>query len=372
MSILRKDSAVFGFKELSGSFGPQVSAFFSRVVGGLKERTRLGWILFLAGLAAFLMLLTISVKAFAPVGKEPVFHSVQVGIPKGASTREIIKILQGRGIPVNTLVFRFASKVSLSDGRLQAGQYLFSPHQSTAQIISQLKRGGVTAVYVTIPEGFTAKQIAARLAANGLANEKVFLSMVEKPASVFGDAIPAPLAKVASLEGFLFPDTYQFTQDLGEAGIIKTMVNRFLEVAWPYYEQSALRKRFSLRQMVVLASIVEGEAQVEADRPIIAGVFINRLNKGMKLQSCATVNYVLGRKTRRLYEKDLQVESPYNTYKYYGLPPGPIGNPGLSSFIAAARPAKVDYLYFVAKPDGSHAFSRTFAEQLKNQRKYLR
>lgn len=370
--MLRKSSAVFGSKELPGALAPQISILFNRAVGRIKEQARLGWLLLLAGLAVSLVLSTLVVKTFTPVAKEPAYHSVQVGIPKGSSTREIIIILQSRGIPVNKLVFRFASKASLSDGRLQAGQYLFSPHQSTAQIIEQLRRGGVTAVYVTIPEGFTARQIAARLADNGLANAKTFLSLVEKPAAVYGDQTPAPLEKEASLEGFLFPDTYQFTQELGEAGIIKTMVNRFLQVALPYYEGSSMRKRFSLHQMVTLASIVEREAQVASDRPIIAGIFVNRLNKGMKLQSCATVNYVLGRNSRKLYEKDLQVESPYNTYKYYGLPPGPIGNPGLSSLIAAARPGKVDYLYFVAKPDGSHAFSRTFAEQLRNQQKYLR
>jgi len=164
------------------------------------------------------------------------------------------------------------------------------------------------------------------------------------------------------LEGFLFPDTYQFEADATAEEIINVMLKRFGEVYNEEYRRRAQELGLSTLEVVTMASIVEKEAKLDEERAVIAGVFYNRLKKNWKLESCATVQYLLGEPKAELSYKDLEIDSPYNTYKYYGLPPGPIASPGKASLEAALYPEEVDYLFFRANPDGSHTFSRTLAE----------
>jgi UPF0755 protein len=175
------------------------------------------------------------------------------------------------------------------------------------------------------------------------------------------------------MEGYLFPDTYHIGSRTTEEEIIKMMLKRFNDelVKLDYVEKITL-PGLSLHNAVTLASLVEREAREDSERPVIAGVIMNRLNRGMKLQIDATVLYALGGHKEKVYYKDLEVDSPYNTYLYYGLPPGPIAFPGEASLKAAIEPAITDYLYYVAKPDGSHAFARTLAEHNNNKAKYTR
>jgi UPF0755 protein len=184
---------------------------------------------------------------------------------------------------------------------------------------------------------------------------------------VYGDSCPIDIP-VDTLEGYLFPDTYRFAIGQKEEEIIKIMVNRCLEVASPLYE--GYDGSLSFHEVITLASIVEKEAIYDRERPVIAGVFLNRLRIGMRLQADPTVRYVVNEPRSRVLYRDLEVESPYNTYRYPGLPPGPIASPGVASIRAVIEPADVDYMYFVARGDGTHYFSRTFAEHVAARRRF--
>ncbi|MFA4886244.1 MAG: endolytic transglycosylase MltG, partial [Desulfotomaculaceae bacterium] len=173
------------------------------------------------------------------------------------------------------------------------------------------------------------------------------------------------------LEGYLFPDTYQVTRGSSEKSIIDMMLQRFArEMSNHDYQAQASKGGLSLHEAITVASLIEREARIDEERPLIAGVIYNRLNMQMQLQLCATVEYALGTNKPKLYYKDLEIDSPYNTYRIMGLPPGPIAMPGENSLLAAIHPAHTEYLYYVAKPDGSHAFATTLAEHEANQEMY--
>jgi UPF0755 protein len=205
---------------------------------------------------------------------------------------------------------------------------------------------------VTLLEGWTAKQMAAALEAKNVTLAKDFLEQVRK-----GD-----------LEGYLFPDTYFFDQALPAAQVVQRLVKRFREKAPSDFAAQAAKLRLSERQLVTLASLVEKEARVPEERPMIAGVYLNRLRKRMRLEADPTVQYALGGWKEKLTYKDLDVKSPYNTYRRFGLPPGPIANPGAASLAAAAHPAQTDALFFFAEGGGKHRFSRTYAEHMAGQK----
>jgi UPF0755 protein len=226
-------------------------------------------------------------------------------------------------------------------------------------------------VVLTIPEGYTLVQIAQSLQSSGVTSEQGFLEAA-KSANVPAGGVSFPLPQ-GSLEGYLFPDTYFLQPDSKpEAAVAKMLANFERKVYVPLKTEFAssslsLNPEFassshSFNEVVILASMVEREAKLPRERPLIAGVYINRLRKGMKLDCDATIQYALGHHKARLLYSDLTVDSPYNTYVHPGLPPGPICNPGLDSVRAALQPLQSDYLYYVARPDGSHAFSRTMSE----------
>jgi len=216
---------------------------------------------------------------------------------------------------------------------------------------------------VTIPEGFTSARIADRLQRQGVVADKAaFLDVVRNPSGRV--QAPFPLAR-SGLEGYLFPSSYDFEPKTAPDRVAQVMVDEFVrQFAEPYADEIA-KSPHSLHELVTIASMIEREAAVDRDRPLIAGVIENRLKKGMRLQIDATVIYALGHHVSRVLYKHLRTPSPYNTYLHAGLPPGPIANPGLPSLLAALRPARHDFLFYVAGPDGAHIFTRTIREHNK-------
>jgi UPF0755 protein len=293
-------------------------------------------------------------------------------IPLGESTWQIGRRLASAGVVRAAWTVAVAAELRGVAGRLRHGEYALSPSQDALQIVDTLARGDVVQHRVTVPEGYTARQIADLLAASGLADRDRFLDVVEHGAGRLGRAAVEDLP-LGSLEGYLFPDTYLFPRDLNEAAIVGRFLDRFDEAVGPEIRSAARARGMTLLQLVTVASMIEWEARMPEERPIIAGVIYNRLRRGMRLEIDATVLYALGRHKTALSAADLDVDSPYNTYRHDGLPPGPITNPGLASIIAAAHPADVPFLYYVLMPDGRHHyFSRTLREHLDAVRRYRR
>jgi len=304
------------------------------------------------------------VVATSPV--DPHGQPKTIAIPQNASTSQIGALLEREGLVRHRLLFTTVVGVLNRSGSVKAGEYRLSPAMSLWEIIARLLRGEALLHAVTIPEGFTASQIASLLEERGLARKERFLALVAEPSRFSFPFLPSG---ARNLEGYLFPDTYLLPRGVSEETIIRRMLQRFDEVVTQEMRERAQALGFSLHQIVTIASMIEREAKRPEERPLIARVIYNRLERGMRLEIDATVLYALGRHKERLNLQDLDVESPYNTYRHPGLPPGPIANPGLASIQAALYPANVDYLYYVAKPDGSHVFSRTFQEHLEAQRR---
>ena len=284
-----------------------------------------------------------------------------VTIQRGDSVSDVAIILQQKGLIRSADMFALAAYTTGKWRRLQTGRHELDGSMSAVEILDALCRGSRRAWrWLTIPEGFGARQVAEEIQHQGLGQATAFMQAVSSPGS-FATAFPLP---PDSLEGYLFPDTYRVDSGETESDIIVQMLRRFDQVAWKqlFHEQPSYKGR-SLQDIVILASLVEWEAKREDERPIIAGVLMNRLKRGQKLECDATVQYALGEgRKSRLINSDLLVESDYNTYRRQGLPPGPICNPGEASIKAAMNPAEVPYLYYVARSDGSHVFSTTYSK----------
>lgn len=311
----------------------------------------------------------------APAGDST--RPVLVTVPKGATSAGVGNILYEAGLIRNSTVFRLWLRYYELDGKLQAGDYILSESLSLSQIADKLVKGDVhrDTFRFTIPEGLFLEDIAARLEEKGIVNKERFLELAAD-LSLWQDywfvkEIPEGLE--APLEGYLFPDTYEILANTEnrEELVIAIMLRQFEKVFTQEMRSGAEALGISVHEAVTLASIVEKEAVSGKERPLIAGVFYNRMRIKMLLQSCATVNYIIKDFSIRdisPYKKD---PSPYNTYLYRGLPPGPIAGPGRAALEAVIWPEESDYLYFVAKDDGSgeHYFAKTYAEHIKNARK---
>lgn len=290
-------------------------------------------------------------------------------IPPGASTADIGCRLQAAGLVRRGSDVVLLARVLGLTRSLQEGEYLLSPAMGLLEIVTTINHGEVLLYPVTIPEGLTAEEIAQTLASRNLGDRDRFLEIIRHGAALFAyDFLPR--ARVDSLEGYLFPDTYHFPRGLPERELIRQFLDRFSQAVVPRWQSQGGGR--TLHDIVTMASMVEREAKVPEERALIAGVLYNRLRLGMHLAVDATVLYALGRHKTVVTFNDLKVDSPYNTYLHAGLPPGPIANPGLAAIEAALRPTPTGYLYYVAKPDGSHAFSRTLAEHLAAVRRYQR
>lgn len=300
---------------------------------------------------------------------------VMVSIPKGASAWEVATRLRDKGLIRFRWVFPFMANLTGEARSIKAGAYLLDRSMSVRQILEHLAKGDVAALWVTIPEGFTTRQIADRLAAKHLVKKQEFLVAAQ---SCGKDCAGKLDMYSPDVEGYLFPATYLVPMRGRPADVIKMMLETFeKKVAKPLgrdiervsADATGESKAAALYRIITVASLVESEAKTNKDRPLISAVIWNRLSKGMKLDIDATVEYALGGHRARIYYKDLAVSSPYNTYTHAGLPPGPICNPGLPSIKAALHPANVGYLYYVARPDGSHVFSNTLEEHAAAKRK---
>ncbi len=288
-----------------------------------------------------------------------------VEFPKGASLREIASKLETEGLIRSRYVFTLLSWVRDRSRGLKAGEYRLSPAMSPEAILEVLARGEVVQHALTIPEGYSVREIAAAIERAGFGPARQVEAVASDPAFLKRFQIP-----VHSAEGYLFPETYHFTKRTVPPKILSRMVLTFRERFKPEMVALAKKRSLSVHQVVTLASIIERETAVPAERPLIAAVYLNRLKRRMRLQADPTVLYALNRTSGALTRQDLHVDSPYNTYRTRGLPPGPIASPGLESLDAVLHPAPVGYLYFVARGDGSHIFSRTLKEHLKAVSQY--
>ncbi len=293
--------------------------------------------------------------------------SVEVTIAEGAHAREIADYLAQNSIVRDTDEFLFWLKIAGKEKSLKSGTYVLSRYKNPLYVIHRLSRGGKSDIAVTIPEGLTAYETAEILCSNGLVQKDTFLELCAREHFVRSLGIPS-----SDLEGYLFPDTYSFSPMQSDSDIIVTIVRNTHK-----HMEDAHVPRDSMHFIITLASLVEKEAKVAEERPIIAKIFLNRLVTHRPLESCATILYALKQQNyekfknkKRLLERDLKLVSPYNTYLHYGLPPGPICSPGKQSIDAVLHPADVDYLYFVAKGDGRHHFSKTFREHIAAKERY--
>jgi UPF0755 protein len=291
-----------------------------------------------------------------------------VDIPPGAGSRAIGERLASGGVVRDPWTFRLALYLSGQGRRLKAGEYRFDRAATPYEVIARIARGDVFVINVTFPEGLTIAEMAKIFESHGLGPASVFVD-ASKDVSAVRELDPA----AKNLEGYLFPETYPQSRKGDAPKLVRQMVAEFERVLTPELRQTAAARQLSVRQLVTLASIVEKETARPEERPIVAAVYANRLRLGMPLQCDPTVIFALvraGRYDGNIHHDDLSFDSPYNTYRYPGLPPGPIASPGRASIEAAARPADVDYLYFVSRNDGSHEFARTLDEHNRNVQKY--
>lgn len=290
---------------------------------------------------------------------------VVIEIPSGASVVQIADTLHQSGLVQNPTVFRYYSRYLGLDGQMRPGEYQLSRSMKPEEILARLTRGEVVQYRFTVPEGLTVVEMANHLAAQGLVDRDRLIAVANEAAGLVADFLPPDVDLRYPLEGYLFPDTYQHRRDIGAEEIVELMVTRFRQVMKPEYLQRAEALGLTVHELITLASIIEEEAAVASERAIISGVYHNRMAIGMKLDADPTVRYALEKPhAEPLLYRDLEVESPYNTYRNATLPPGPISAPGEASIHAALWPESHDYFFFVAKDDGTgeHYFSHTLDE----------
>jgi peptidoglycan lytic transglycosylase G len=315
------------------------------------------------GLGAFVLYEHVNAPYSGYTGQEQ-----YVEIPAGAGTSAIGRRLVSAGVVSDTVTYRVALWLSGRARHLQAGDYRFERAMTAGEVIEKIARGDVDRISVTFPEGLTIVEMSAIFEAHGLG-----------PAAAFVEA--ARSARLApefdraarDLEGYLFPDTYLVSRRTNAAHLVAAMLERFEHVLTPEVRQAASARGFTIRQLVTLASLVEKETARADERPLVAAVYANRLRKNIGLQCDPTVIYALqlaGRFDGNLRRDDLLFDSPYNTYRFAGLPPGPIAAPGKAALEAAANPAETEFLYFVSRNDGSHEFARTLEEHNRNVQRF--
>lgn len=283
--------------------------------------------------------------------------TVEVRVEPGDSLATVARKLRDQKLILNEKVFSLWARFAGVEKKIHRGLYRFDSALPAREILERMVMGKGVIQSITIPEGFSVKEIAELLGKMQIADGEKFLAQAADPELLAGLGL-----EVKGLEGYLFPDTYHFTPSTPEKNIVLAMAEQFRKAIQPLMARSNEGLRATLHEIVTLASIIEKETGVESERPLVSAVFHNRLKRQMPLQSDPTVIYGLKDFSGNLTRKDLRDPSPYNTYRIPGLPPGPICNPGLSSIHAALHPADVPYLYFVSRNDGTHLFSETLAD----------
>jgi UPF0755 protein len=317
------------------------------------------------------LVLAVVVGAFVYSRLAPVYDTYQayqepevfVDVPPGAGPIAIGQRLAESGVVRDPQTFRTAVWLSGRSRDLKAGEYRFDRPMTALEVVDKIARGDVHQRFLTFREGLTIAEMAHVYEEAGFGSASEFLAAASDPTP-----IQALDPQATDLEGYLFPETYAMRRGTTAAALVAQMVNLFTRTYAPI-EEAAKALGLTVRQTVTLASLIEKETSVPDERPIVSGVFHNRQRIGMPLQTDPTVIYALqlaGRYDGNIRRADLQIDSPYNTYRHRGLPPGPIAAPGKASLEAAVNPADVEYLYFVSRNDGSHVFARTLTEHNRN------
>jgi UPF0755 protein len=313
-----------------------------------------------AGLAA-----TVVAHRLSPVAEDA--PEVLFVVERGDSLAGVARKLEDAGLVRDARAVVWLARLRGLSSKLRAGEYRLSPALAPGELLAHISEGRVITYEVSFPEGFTARQIGERLEARELVDAAAFAAAVRDADLIARLEIPA-----ASLEGYLYPETYRLPRGLGAEEIASTMVEHFKRV-WRDIRDAAGDRAPDMHDLVTLASIIEKETGVPEERPLIASVFANRLERGMRLESDPTVIYGIPDFDGNLRRSDLDDgDNPYNTYRIRGLPPGPIANPGIDSLRAAANPADTDYLYFVSRNDGTHVFSSSYRDHVKAVNRYQR
>lgn len=287
-----------------------------------------------------------------------------ITIAPGMTVSDVARMLKDEGIVRRTEDFIFTTGFLKLEGRIQAGKYQLIAGESNWKLLSCLTNAGSSADFILIPEGLTSRQIAKIVESEIGIDSTDFMEAVYDEALMKKYGITAP-----SLEGYLFPDSYNYHQGMSAEEIIEVLLRRFFQVCDSTMIQEAADIGLSVNELVTLASIIAGEMSLELEAPLISAVYHNRIKNKMKLQADPTVQYIIKGGPRRLYNNDLAIESPYNTYLHRGLPPGAVCNPGRVALEAALHPAEEPYLYLVSAGDGSHAFNLKFEDHLEAKAK---
>ena len=283
--------------------------------------------------------------------------AMTIQIPKGSSFAKIADILNEAGLVEHKLSFHLFAKLKDAPRHIRAGEYELTSAMSPALILDKMIRGEIKGYHIAVPEGFSMQQIADTLANEGLIDKKEFLKLCADKAFLASLGIQS-----ATAEGYLFPETYILTKSMTEREIISLMVDQLWKKITPDILNRSQELGFTLDQILTIASMIEKEAKLKEEKPVIAAVFYNRLKTSMKLQSDPTAVYGVPMFNGAITREHLRKNTPYNTYQINGLPPGPISNPGFDSIMAALYPAQAHYMYFVARNDGSHQFSNTLSQ----------
>lgn len=321
--------------------------------------------LFIKIAAIFGILVILLSSYFIFVFSQPIkVKEVVFEIRKGEPARSIARKLYDKKIIRSKSVFYLYIKGKKYENKLSYGKYLFSGKLSMTDIIEKVNLGKVMLRKITVPEGLTVKRTSRLLARNDFGEYEKYLSICND--STFAKKLTG--FSIPSLEGFLYPETYYFPEDVSEEFVISHLVKEF------FNQTSNIdfipNKKLDFYDIITLASIVEREARIEDEKPTIASVYVNRINYNYKLQADPTIAYFLeqsGKTRKKIYYRDLRIDSPYNTYKYYGLPPTPICNPSVSSIEAVLHPEETDYFFFFANGTGRHEFTRTYDQHINKQ-----
>jgi UPF0755 protein len=328
-----------------------------------KIGTTVIFILIFALLVATAVVVDIYIYAGKPVSAEPLKQVII--IEPGQKFKSLSQILHQKGVIHHPAKFRFFSRINGYDKHIKAGEYILSPTMTPKTILEILVMGRVRLHRLTIPEGHNLRQVAQVVSQAGFGTQEDFFN-----AATNADLVRSKGIDAQTFEGYLFPDTYYFTKDATAEKIISSMVKRFWSVFKPEWKNRAKTLGFTIHQVVTLASIIEKEAGVAIERPVISSVFHNRLKRRIRLESDPTVIYGIEDFNGNITRRDLAEDTPYNTYRIKGLPPGPIANAGTKAIEAALYPAETQFLYFVSKKNNTHRFSTNLKDHNRAVQKY--
>jgi UPF0755 protein len=323
----------------------------------------------ITGFWGLLVLIWIMISLFYYQGTRPASQdsrSITFEVQPGMTLKQVALELFNQRLIHSPSAFQAIAYIQDKEKQIMAGEFSLSPSMLPTEIILRLTSGETILYSLTIPEGYRITEIASLLETQGLANSEVFILQTQDKNLIKSMDIPTD-----SLEGYLFPETYYLSKLTPENKIVQKMVNTFKEkVLKPQLLKSTKESPLSLHEIITLASLIEKETGLDSERKLISSVFHNRLRKNMRLQTDPTVIYAIEKFDGNIRKRDLRIDSPYNTYRYKGLPPGPISSPGIKSIEAAISPIKSKHLYFVSRQDGSHHFSNTLVEHNRAVKKY--